>query len=97
MTITALHDADGRLTAYAKITRDLTDRRAAEERARQLASEEAAHSAAMAKNRELERLNLQLQDQAVELEAQTEEAQSLAEELPFETESSFLRRMSRPR
>jgi PAS domain S-box-containing protein len=81
VTITALHDADGRLTAFAKITRDLTERHAGEERARQLAAQEAAHAAMMTKNAELEELNAQLQDQAVELESQREEAQSMAEEL----------------
>jgi PAS domain S-box-containing protein len=81
VTITALHDAGGGLTAFAKITRDLTERRAAEERARQLAAQEAAHAAMMTRNTELEELNTQLQDQAVELESQREEAQSMAEEL----------------
>ena len=81
VTITALHDDDGRLVGFAKITRDLTERRRDEERARQLAAEEAAHAATIAKNQELEHLNLQLQDQAAELESQTEEAQSLTEEL----------------
>jgi PAS domain S-box-containing protein len=81
VTITALHDATGRLTAFAKITRDLTERRENEERARHIAAEEAAHAATRAKNAELERLTRQLQDQTAELESQTEEAQSLAEEL----------------
>jgi PAS domain S-box-containing protein len=81
VTITALHDADGHLTAFAKITRDLTERKESEERARRIAAEEAAHAATRAKNAELERLTRQLQDQAVELESQTEEAQALAEEV----------------
>jgi PAS domain S-box-containing protein len=79
--ITALRDARGSLIGFAKITRDLTERRAADERARRLAVAEAAHAATAAKAQELELLNARLQDQAVELEAQTEEAQSLAEEL----------------
>jgi len=79
--ITALRSDDGSLIGFAKISRDLTQRRAAEERARQLAAEEAAHAATVGKARELEGLNDRLQDQAVELEAQTEEAQTLAEEL----------------
>lgn len=87
VVITALHDEDGKLTAFAKITRDLTARRADEERARKLAAEEAAHQAILSKARELESLNLSLQDQATELEAQTEEAQSLAEELEQSNES----------
>ncbi len=79
--ITALRDENGALVGFAKITRDLTERRAAQERERQLAAEEAAHAATAAKAKELEALNGRLQDQAVELEAQTEEAQSLTEEL----------------
>jgi len=79
--ITALRNESGALVGFAKITRDLTERRAAEERARRLAAEEAAHAATVAKAQELEILNGRLQDQAMELEAQTEEAQSLAEEV----------------
>jgi PAS domain S-box-containing protein len=79
--ITALRNDNGSLVGFAKITRDLTERRASEERSRRLAAEEAAHAASAAKARELELLNARLQDQAVELEAQTEEAQSLAEEV----------------
>jgi PAS domain S-box-containing protein len=81
VTITALHDDSGALIGFAKITRDLTEQRANEERARRLLAEEAAHAATMEAHREMEALNARLQDQARELEAQTEEAQSLAEEL----------------
>ncbi|HEY4129065.1 MAG TPA: ATP-binding protein [Gemmatimonadaceae bacterium] len=81
VTITALHDDDGRLIGFAKITRDLTDRRADEMRARRLAAEQAAHAVTLAQSKDFEQLNRQLQDQAAELESQTEEAQSLAEEL----------------
>jgi signal transduction histidine kinase len=63
------------------VTRDLTARKNAEERARQLAAEKAAFEASEAKNRELEVLAAQLQQQAVELEMQTEEAQTLLEEV----------------
>jgi PAS domain S-box-containing protein len=79
--ITALRDERGTLVGFAKITRDLTERRAAEERERRLVAEEAAHAATLAKAQELETLNVRLREQAVELEAQTEEAQSLTEEL----------------
>ena len=79
--ITALRDDRGELTGFAKVTRDLTERRAAEEQARKLAAEEAAHAVAQERSATLERLNEQLQQQSVELESQTEEAQSLAEEL----------------
>lgn len=80
VTITALRDDAGRVIAFAKIVRDLTQRRENEDRARRLAAEEAAHAATNARRRELETLNFQLQEQATELETQTEEAQSLAEE-----------------
>ena len=79
--ITALRNDNGSLVGFAKITRDLTERRAAEARARELAAVEAAHAVTAAKAEELELLNARLQDQAVELEAQTEEAQSLTEEV----------------
>jgi PAS domain S-box-containing protein len=81
VVITALRDHDGKLLGFAKITRDLSERRAAEEQQRRLAAEEASHAATLEKNRELETLTRTLQEQAAELEAQTEEAQSLAEEL----------------
>ncbi|MDB4882425.1 MAG: ATP-binding region ATPase domain protein [Gemmatimonadetes bacterium] len=79
--VTALRDEDGKLVAFAKITRDLSDRRLAEEQSRRLAAESAARAVAEQRNDELDVLNHQLQEQALELEAQTEEAQSLAEEL----------------
>ncbi len=45
VVITAVHDADGVLVGFAKITRDLTDRRRAEqERAARLAAEEASQT-----------------------------------------------------
>jgi hypothetical protein len=40
--ITALRDKDDRLLGFAKVTRDLTDRRNAEEQARLLAAEKGA-------------------------------------------------------
>ena len=41
VTITAIRDSDGRLIGYAKVTRDLTERVAVEERLRALAAERA--------------------------------------------------------
>jgi PAS domain S-box-containing protein len=79
--VTALRDDQGELVGFAKITRDLTERRLAEEQGRRLAAESAARAVAEHRTSELDALNLQLQEQAMELEAQTEEAQSLAEEL----------------
>jgi PAS domain S-box-containing protein len=45
VVITALFDDEGRLRGYAKVTRDFSDRRAAEETARRLAAETAARRA----------------------------------------------------
>ncbi|HET9798971.1 MAG TPA: PAS domain S-box protein [Gemmatimonadaceae bacterium] len=81
VVITALRDEQGELVGFAKVTRDLTERRTAERQALRLATESAAREAAEGRSRELDRLNHDLQQQTVELEAQTEEAQSLAEEL----------------
>lgn len=82
VVITALRDrSTGALVGFAKITRDLTERRKAEEQARVLAAETAARQGAERVSAHLAQLTEQLQQQAAELEAQTEEAQSLAEEL----------------
>lgn len=61
VVITALHDHAGKLVGFAKVTRDLTSRREAEEQARQLAAEQAAHAEAAAQNEELQRLNEELE------------------------------------
>jgi PAS domain S-box-containing protein len=45
VVITALRDENGTLRGYAKVTRDLTERQAAEENARRLLQEEAARKA----------------------------------------------------
>ena len=79
--LTALRDESGELIGFAKITRDLSERRNAEEQSRRLAAESAARAEATRRSQELDSINAQLQEQAAELEAQTEEAQSLAEEL----------------
>src|SRR5918993_984127 len=79
--VTALRDESGTVVGFAKVTRDLTERRAAEEQAIRLAAESAARASAEERSSELDMLNQTLQDQALELEAQTEEAQALAEEL----------------
>ena len=58
--ITALRDSDGHLIGFSKVTRDLTERRASEERAiedaRRVAAEEAARVAAVAARDRIERL-----------------------------------------
>ena len=69
------------MIGFAKVTRDLTERRASELQAVRLAAESAARAAAEARTHELDMLNQTLQEQAQELEAQTEEAQSLTEDL----------------
>jgi PAS domain S-box-containing protein len=85
VVITALRDAHGVLVGFAKVTRDLTERRAAEDReivhAHRLATEEAARAAAEDRGRELASLLEQVQMQAIELEQQNEEAQVLTEEI----------------
>ena len=82
VVITALRDkTTGTLVGFAKITRDLTERRRAEEQARVLAAETAARHEAEQISAHLADVTEQLQRQAIELEAQTEEARCLAEEL----------------
>ena len=82
VVITALRDkTTGALVGFAKITRDLTERRKAEEQARELAAETAARHQAERVSAQLTELTEQLQQQAIELESQTEEARCLAEEL----------------
>ncbi len=49
--ITALHDPSGRLVGFAKVTRDLTERRRAEDQRVRLAQEQKAREAADAANR----------------------------------------------
>ena len=79
--VTALRDESGGVVGFAKVTRDLTERRAAQEQAIRLAAESAARATAEVRSHELDVLNQTLQEQAIELEAQTEEAKALAEEL----------------
>ena len=82
VVITALRDkTTGALVGFAKITRDLTERRNAEEQARKLAAETAARQEAERVSAHLAEVTEQLQQQAIELESQTEEARCLAEEL----------------
>ncbi len=79
VVITAVHDDRGRLAGFAKVTRDLTERRAANERmladARRLAAEEAARAAADQRASELRALSDLLRDQADELERRRAEAE----------------------
>ena len=62
VVITALRDGEGKLVGFGKVTRDLTERRAAEERvldnARRVAAEEAAREAADVARKRTEKLQL---------------------------------------
>lgn len=89
--ITAIHNKSGELIGFAKVTRDLTERRAAEQRAlenaRRLASEEAARKSAEAREQELRDLTDQLRRQTDELEESTRQA----EEMRQNTDQALLR------
>ena len=61
VVITAIRDQTGTLIGFAKVTRDLTARREAEEQARMLAAEQAARAAATRRNEELNKLNSELE------------------------------------
>ena len=61
VVVTALHDTQGRLVGFGKVTRDLTARRQTEEQARQLAAEQAARAEAARRSEELQRINEQLE------------------------------------
>ena len=93
VVITALRAADGELVGFAKITRDLTLRRAAEQQAvedaRRLALEEALRRAAELRSHDLSALLERVQEQADELEQRRREA-----EIANRTKSEFLAAMS---
>jgi PAS domain S-box-containing protein len=79
VVITAVRGADGRLTGFAKVTRDLTEKRAAEKRAlsdaRHLAAEEVARISAEERAAELADLLEKLQQQSAELARRTKDAE----------------------
>ena len=81
VVLSAVRNEQGEVTGFAKVTRDLTARREAEEQARRLAVEAAARAEVQRRSEELQRLNEQLEAQAVELELQEEESRTLAEHL----------------
>ncbi len=91
--ITALRDDNGKLIGFAKVTRDLTQRRAADERAlldaQRIAAEEGARTAAEQRAHELRALTEQLRGQTLELERRTAEA-----EAGNRSKSDFLAAMS---
>jgi len=78
VVITALRSADGELVGFAKVTRDLTQRRASElqaiEDARRLASEEALRHNAEIRSVELSTLLEKSREQAEELDRRRREA-----------------------
>ena len=77
--ITAVRDSHGKLAGFAKVTRDLTERRAAEQRAievaRQLAKEESERAAAEQRTKELREVAERLHAQTEEIEARRREAE----------------------
>jgi PAS domain S-box-containing protein len=80
VVITPVILANGQLAGFAKVTRDLTEQRAADVRAledaRRLAAQEAARSAAEQRAHELRVLAEQLRAQTEELERRSREAES---------------------
>src|SRR5688572_27012505 len=68
VVISALRDDEGRLSGYLKVTRDLTERKHAEEDARRLAREEAAREAAEAALADVQRAHREESRQRQQLE-----------------------------
>jgi len=93
VVITALRGADGELVGFAKVTRDLTQRRAAElqalEDARRIAVEEALRRAAEMRSTELVDLLDRTRRQAEEIEHRRNEA-----DVANRTKTEFLAAMS---
>jgi PAS domain S-box-containing protein len=80
VVITPVRDSESKLAGFAKVTRDLTERRAADERAledaRRIAAEEAARDVAEQRAAELRALTDQLREKSAELERRSEEAET---------------------
>jgi len=93
VVITALRSADGELVGFAKVTRDLTQRRAAElqalEDARRIAAEEALRRAAEMRSTELSELLERSRSQSEEIEQRRREA-----DVANRTKTEFLAAMS---
>jgi PAS domain S-box-containing protein len=91
VVITALHNEQYELVGFAKVTRDLTERRARMEEAlanaRRVATEAAGRAAAEARAGELAATNEALQDQASQLEEQAVQLEEQATELEEQTTS----------
>jgi PAS domain S-box-containing protein len=77
--ITAIRNKAGELVGFGKVTRDLTERRAAQQRAiedaQRVAAEEAARRSAEMRESELRSLNERLKEQTAELELRSKEAE----------------------
>ena len=93
VVITAMRGPDGELIGFAKVTRDLTQRREAElqaiEDARRLAAEEALRRAAEIRTHDLSTLLERVREQSVELEQRRHEA-----DVANRTKTEFLAAMS---
>ena len=93
VVLTPIARAGGGLAGFAKVTRDLTHRRAAEAKAlaaaQRIAAEEGARAAAEQRAEELRSMTDRLRAQAVELERRTREA-----EVANRSKSDFLAAMS---
>jgi PAS domain S-box-containing protein len=93
VVITALRTPDGELMGFAKITRDLTQRRAAElqaiENAGRIAAEQARRQAAEIRSKDLAALLDRVREQALELEDRRREA-----DVANRTKTEFLAAMS---
>ena len=93
VVITALRADDGTLIGFAKVTRDLTQRRAAEQQAiedaRRIAAEEALRHSAELRSKDLAALLDRVREQAAELEQRRREA-----EVANRTKTQFLTAMS---
>jgi PAS domain S-box-containing protein len=79
VVITALYNDQGQLIGFAKVTRDLTARREAEEQARKLAAEEAQHAEASRRSEELAKLNERLHSANANLETALRAAETSRE------------------
>jgi PAS domain S-box-containing protein len=71
VVITAVRDRDSGLVGFAKVTRDLTARRLAEEQRRQLAAEQAANAESARRNEELRQVNARLESALILAERST--------------------------
>ena len=77
--ITALHNAAGKHVGFAKVTRDLTARREAEEQARRLAAEQGEHAESMRRSEELAKVNERLKRSNHDLQAALQAAETSRE------------------